>query len=502
MKKILFVGTLLVCFNCAVNAAATDPVSAGTKNIHTSYFENVLGTSLELKIKTASQQQADKAEEAALREISRLARVLSAYDTQSEFSKWMKTYQTPVRISPELFAVLRMYDQWKEKSGGALDASAQVISQLWKEAAIRQTIPTTVELQEAVANVQQTHWILDDKTRTAVHVSHAPLMLNSFTKSYIIQKATDVAKAIPQVQAVLINIGGDMVVSGNLTEKVGVADPKADAENDAPIDELNIHNLAVATSGNYRRGTFIKGNWYSHIVDPRTGIPVSEIISATVVSPKATDAGALATAFTILTPAQSASLAATIPGTEYLLITKTGERIESDGWKFLTTKKTRNTQPLNIAADKWNPDYELVLSLELAQIPGFARRPYVAVWVEDKDKKPVRTIALWYSKDRWLHDLRAWYSTCYSRYTGEANTMSTISSATRSAGKYNLKWDGKDDNGNFVKQGTYTICIEAAREHGTYQIMRQEMNFGNVPQSASLTGNVEIAGVTLAYKKK
>jgi FAD:protein FMN transferase len=502
MKKILLAGTYLIFLHVAAIAGNMDPKAPAEKNVYTSHFENVLGTSLEIKIKAASQQQADKAESAALQEIARLANLLSAYDSKSEFCKWMKTYQTAEKISPELFAVLQMFDQWKQKTGGALDASAQVISQLWKESAASQTIPTSPQLQQAVAMVQQTHWKLDEQTQTAVHLTKAPLILNSFTKSYIIQKATETAKAIPAVQAVLINIGGDMVVSGNLTEKVGIADPRADAENDAPMDQLSIQNLAVATSGNYRRGNLINGNWYSHIVDPRTGMPVSEIISATVVSPNATDAGALATAFTILSPTQSASLAATTPGTEYLLITKEGERIESNGWKWLTNPTVSTLHPLPHTADQWNPDFELVLSLELAQIPGFARRPYVAVWVEDKDKNPVRTISLWYSKDRWLHDLRAWYNACYIQYAGSANSMSTISSATRSAGKYTLKWDGKDDKGNYVKPGTYTICIEAAREHGTYQMMRQEMNFSGTPQTASLTGNVEIAGVTLVYKKK
>ncbi|MDE3253105.1 MAG: FAD:protein FMN transferase, partial [Bacteroidota bacterium] len=298
MKKILFASACFVLMHFAAIAGEKHPETPAANNVYTSHFENVLGTSLEIKIKATSQQLADKAESAALQEITRLSGLLSAYDSKSEFCQWMKTYQTAETLSPELFAVLQMYDQWKTKTGGALDASAQVISQLWKESAASQTLPTSLQLQEAVSQAQQTHWKLDEKTHMAIHLTKTPLILNSFTKSFIIQQATHIAKTIPGIQAVLINIGGDMVVSGNLTEKVGIADPKADAENDAPIDQLSIQNLAVATSGNYRRGNLINGTWYSHIVDPRTGMPVSAIISATVVSPKATDAGALATAFT------------------------------------------------------------------------------------------------------------------------------------------------------------------------------------------------------------
>jgi thiamine biosynthesis lipoprotein len=90
------------------------------------------------------------------------------------------------------------------------------------------------------------------------------------------------------------------------------------------------------------------------------------------------------------------------------------------------------------------------------------------------------------------------------QFAGEANkaNVSSISSATRSAGKYSVKWDGKDDKGNYVKPGKYTLYIEAAREHGTYQIISQEMNFTGTPKQITLTGNVEIASASLDYRKK
>ena len=80
--------------------------------------------------------------------------------------------------------------------------------------------------------------------------------------------------------------------------------------------------------------------------------------------------------------------------------------------------------------------------------------------------------------------------------------FSSTSSATRSPGKYTIKWDGKDDKGNYVKPGKYTVCIEAAREHGTYQIMKQEVECNETPKLINLTGNVEIAAANLEYRKK
>jgi thiamine biosynthesis lipoprotein len=100
---------------------------------------------------------------------------------------------------------------------------------------------------------------------------------------------------------------------------------------------LALANRSVTTSGNYRRGELIGGHWYSHIVDPRTGQPADAVLSATVVSANATDAGALATTFNVLSPAESVRLAAGMPGVEYLIITRSGERVTSPGWHLLET---------------------------------------------------------------------------------------------------------------------------------------------------------------------
>ncbi len=147
--------------------------------------------------------------------------------------------------------------------------------------------------------------------------------------------------------AIVLNIGGDIVVRGTHTEQIQVSNPKADAENDAPISiRYRINNKAVATSGNYRRGELVNGQWHSHIVDPRTGLPADKIISATVVADNPADAGALATAFNVLTPEESKILAATVPHAEFMLITSDGKRVESKGWKNMeiTGSKTCDNQ--------------------------------------------------------------------------------------------------------------------------------------------------------------
>jgi hypothetical protein len=152
----------------------------------------------------------------------------------------------------------------------------------------------------------------------------------------------------------------------------------------------------------------------------------------------------------------------------------------------------------------WDTNLELVVTLEVARIDGGrARRPFVAVWVEDQDKFPVRTIALWFKGSRWLPDLRAWHHSDQLRAITDGTDLTTsVSSATRSPGKYTLRWDGRDDKGALVKPGRYTVYIEAAREHGTHQLMRQEFTFDGTPQRVELKGNPEMAGATLDYRRK
>ena len=475
-------------------------------------YENVLGTSLEVKIEARSLAVAEGGDAAARREIERQAKILSAWDSGSEFSRWFATSGEPVRVSPELFETLRLFDQWKERTHGALDAAAETVVRAWKAAERQGRPPSGAELDAAVELARGPHWTLDPVSRTATHLDYAPIALNSFAKSYIAGYAADAALAMRGVTSVVVNIGGDLVIRGPRAEPVDVADPRCDAENCAPLAQVEIRDQAIATSGNYRRGVDIGGRHYSHIVDPRTGRTAEAMASSTVVARNPADAGAMATAFSVLTPAESAQVAALLPGVEYLLVTSAGERIASAGWSKLAMR----VPPIRAQAawlpaafvaaaaapDVWDASMELTISFELAQLGGYARRPYLAIWVEDAEKKPVRTIGLWYNKDRYLPEMRAWYRIAPASQPGDAYSIAhSIASATRPPGKYTLDWDGKDNAGKLVAAGKYMVFIEAAREHGTYQLMRQEMDFSGAPAKVDLKGNTEIAEATLEYHR-
>ena len=505
LKEIIVAGPLSGALLLVTLSGSASMPPDGPDKLYVSDYENVLGTSMQIKIAADAPQHAAKAEKAVLAEVDRLNKILSGYDSSSEFSRWMKADRKPVPVSPELYEVLALFEQWRIKSDGALDASAESISKVWRDAAKQNRLPSSEEIADALHTVHEQHYILNEQNHTARRTSDAALILNSFAKSYIMNKAANAALSVTGVTGLVVNIGGDILVRGGHTELVRISNPKADAENDPPVAQVQLNNKTIATSGNYRRGEEIGGKWYSHIVDPRTGLPASGVISATVIADKSTDAGALATALNVLNPEEVKQLVATVPGAEYMLITSDGKQIESEGWKraeMPETKPAIKNVPLTDQNKLWDPNYELVINLELATIGGMrVHRPFVAVWVTDENKKPVRQIALWYNKPRWLNEMRSWYAAYYGNFSAGNSNISSTSSATRSPGRYTLKWDGRDDQGNLVKQGTYIVYIEAAREHGTYQLLSREITLKN-PQHYDLAANTEISSASLDYRKK
>jgi len=493
-------------------AHAADPAPAFAKNATGTWgfsHEGVLGTSLDAAISAPTKHDARVAQKAALAEFDRLSATLSAWDANSEFSRWQKTRGVAVKVSPELMDVLAHFDAWQGETGGVLNASSETAAKVWRGAEANGAAPSTAQLAAAVQQMKQAHWSLDHAHGTATRLSDAPLVLASFTKSWITEKAAEAALHAGAT-GVMLNVGGDIVTRGALTQRVDVANPQAHAENDAAIDTVMLRDRAIATSGSYRRGFDVAGQHQSHLIDPRTAMPAAQVLSSSVIAKDATTAGALATALSILSPRESQALMQRHPDAQYMIVTASGEEIRSNGWAaYAEPKLERTAYVVNTGASapqagsNWNQSMELQIKLELPRMdnPRY-RRPYVAVWIEDKDKYPVRTIALWFKNPRWLNELKQWYRDDQVRNLSEGTDISaTVSSATRAPGSYTLKWDGKDNNGKLVKAGTYTVVIEAAREHGGHSLLRQEINFNGTATSKALPVSDELGAVQLDYRK-
>ncbi len=114
------------------------------------------------------------------------------------------------------------------------------------------------------------------------------------------------------------------------------------------------------------------------------------------------------------------------------------------------------------------------------------------MWIEDESGHPVRTIALWFNKLNFLHELSTWYGDeLLYRTDGARDLVRSISSATRPAGQYTLDWNGIDDAGKPAgagKAGQSISFIEVAREHGTRQLLEKYMDFTRSAQEDGFAG--------------
>jgi hypothetical protein len=269
---------------------------------------------------------------------------------------------------------------------------------------------------------------------------------------------------------------------------------------------VKLVNQGIATSGISERTYEIGGVRYSHLIDPRTGQPCQTALSATVIAPDAEIADVLATICCVLKPALALQLIESLPGTAAWIVTTEGQSWVSDRWpdaeeSHVEVSPGEETQ----AATKheFNIEFEIAKSTQ----GGRYRRPYVAVWVEDKDGFPVKTLSLFLMTEnpgpRWHRDLRRWYSSDQARLLADdLKLIGTVSKPTRNPGNYKVAWDGTDDHGKLLPDGSYTLYIEAAREHGSYQLMKHPFDIGKSDFDVKLKANSEIGAASIKYHKK
>jgi len=497
------------------------------------YHENVLGTSLELCVRAESKEAARGAENCVLGEIDRLAVIFSGYDMKSEFSRWQAAPKGLRRVSQELYEVLRACSYWGTRTGGAFDPRVDALSRLWSRSSQLGRVPTADETAAARALLQAPAYRLEPAYCAVERLSDCPLSLDGIAKGYIVERAAEAALAkSAKVRGLVLNVGGDLRVRGDAPGTIGIATPWADSESSEALTHIEVKDRSVATSGNSQRGFRINGTWYSHVFDPRSGLPVERVCSATVVAQRGADADALAKVCSILEPAESVRLIESLPGVDCLIVTRERRAAASAGWRALErprpimlaradeqrpgTARAKpaapgSALPQAASAPAWNKEFELVVNFEINRPEaetGRYRRPYVAVWVEDRAGAPVRTLALWVSMGgsgpfQWLPDLKRWYNSDTERKLAEKKDIFfTVSRPTRPPGKYKVIWDGKDNHGKQLDGGEYVIFVEAAREHGTYQMIKKQVSLSDKPFFEDLKGNVEIRSATIEYRRK
>ncbi|QDU29246.1 Thiamine biosynthesis lipoprotein ApbE precursor [Anatilimnocola aggregata] len=473
------------------------------------HHENVLGTSAELRIHADSRSTANEVERRILAEVDRVARIVSTYDAGSEMRRWIAG-ELGTKVSPELFELLVRCDEFERLTGGAFNPRVGSASVLWKAASKEGRVPDDNQLQETALQCARAVWKLDASTRQAAILDSAAatLTFDAIAKGFIIDKATLAASKVRGVTGVVVNIGGDLRIAGKESQQVSISSPEDESK---PIAVLALRDKAVATSGNYRRFFEIDGRQHSHILDPRSARPVDHSTSVSVIADTAAAADAAATALSVMSVDDSLKWCDAHEGYSCLILDSKGNLHRSRQWPANEKQPASEKQiefpvsTLLAAADEWPREAKLNFAFELNKPDTDRyRRPYVAVWIEDADGLPVRTLILWLQEGRgarWHRDLKRWFKQDQVRQLVDGKKLiGTVSAATRAPGSYKAVWDGKDDQGKLVKQGKYTLYIEAAREHGTYQLASATVVVGTKKQEGTLRGNAEIKSAAFKYQ--
>ena len=146
----------------------------------------------------------------------------------------------------------------------------------------------------------------------------------SIGKGYAANKAKEIMKS-ESIQSGVVNAGGDLIAWGSKSKtepwSIGIADP-FDKQNTTLT--LKVEDMAVVTSGNYEKYLMINGNKYCHIINPKTGWPVTGIASTTIICRDAEIADALSTTVFILGLSDGMKLINHLDGIEGIIIEQNG----------------------------------------------------------------------------------------------------------------------------------------------------------------------------------
>lgn len=293
------------------------------------HYEHVLGTSLELQFVSSRADAAASAESRVLSELDRLAEILSGYSATSELMRWQAARGEATRVSRELAEVLEACEQWRVRTGGAFNPAAVSLVELLRAVDSQHDDVLHARTRE----IDQPHWRVDRHAGVAQRLTTLAISLDALAKGWIVDRLALLARAVEGVTQVLVNIGGDIRHLGERPVIVRVTDPRAPADNAAPIAEVKLCGEALATSGGYHRGFLMDGRYVSHIIDPRSGRPADGVISASVIAPDCATADALSTTFSVMRPAESVALADSITGVGCLLVERDGTITTNAAWQ-------------------------------------------------------------------------------------------------------------------------------------------------------------------------
>ncbi len=291
----------IVCVILLAQAGCSDSLAQWSK-----FSGSTMGTVYHITAECPSGklQQADIA-----RELDWVNNVMSTYIHDSTLSRFNRSgIGSWMTVEAELLQVIEVALELSQSSGGAYDITVGPLVNLWGFGAQSNGAgnpPSKRQISQAMESVGYTSIKTRLQPPELLKQINLYLDLSSIAKGYGVDRVAELLSRY-QCENYLVDIGGEVRTRGfspkTRSWRIGIEVPEA--ESFGAINRIiELPDVAVATSGDYRNFLEWDGTSYSHIIDPRTGYPVTHnLASVTVLHPSAMKADALATLLTVLGP--------------------------------------------------------------------------------------------------------------------------------------------------------------------------------------------------------
>lgn len=310
-----------------------------SKPEYVSKVDIALGTTV--KVVVSSDKDPGLIIDAILREFHRIDRKFSVTDPKSVISQINKS-ENPVEVDEETAFVIERSIALARATEGAFDPALGNLITLWgfdriNDSAFKPTIPSDSQIEEALEKSGYENILLENDV--VILNNSVKLDLGGIVKGYAIDRGLSIAKEMDPEATGYIDAGRDIGIIGPKFGgeywAIAVQDPRGDSGE--YIDLVYLKKGAIVTSGDYERFFMMDGVRYHHILNPKTGYPIRETISTTVISPDAMDADAFSTAAFVLGSEFSAVLLPVLGG-QGLFVDAQNKATYTEGWSFFKEK--------------------------------------------------------------------------------------------------------------------------------------------------------------------
>jgi len=291
----------------------------------------IMDTIVTIEVIDTNSTHAIKAINNAFEKVYYVDSTMDYFDNTTELSKLNSNSQL-LNASNDLTYVINKSIYYHHITDGAFDVTVLPLLELWKSKFApggTQQPPTEDELAVTLKLVNASNITIVENNISMQE--GMKITLGGIAKGYALDLAVDSLRK-DGISSGFVDAGGNGLYIGHKPDgtswKVGLQNP--DMKGQA-ITIIEVTDLAVATSGNYER-YFSEEAKVSHIVDPRTGYPSQNLISATVIAPTGIDSDALSTSVFVLGEKEGLELIEKIEGVECLLITNDKRIVKSSGF--------------------------------------------------------------------------------------------------------------------------------------------------------------------------